>query len=135
MYERILGALKQDDSDAIVVGHAGNFAQLTGGGVTLVHVVHSHSLDESAYLEEQAEKYLAMWVDKLLAVGVSAAARVVQGEPADAIIGLARELSADLIIMATHGHSGVRHVLVGSVTEDVVRNVDVPVLLVQSQDE
>jgi universal stress protein A len=114
MYQHILVPLKRNSSDEAVIEHAGFLARLTGGQVTLLHVVHSHSRDESAYLEEQARAYLEGWVKLLTGRGVSAAPRGI-----------------DLIIMATHGHSEVRHVFVGSVTEDVVRNGDLPVLLVR----
>lgn len=131
MYERILVPLKEDEGDEAVVEHAGSLALLTGGHVTLMHVVHSHSRDEAAFLETKAHEYLQTWLGRLAARAVPASARVVQGEPAAGITALARELDADLIIMATHGHSEVRHVFVGSVTEDVIRNGDTPVLLVQ----
>lgn len=131
MYERILVTLKWDPSDEAVVEHAGSLALLSGGHVTLAHVVHSHSRDQSAYLEERALTYLSEQIERLATVGVQATARVVVGEPADGITTLARKLKADLIVMATHGHSEMRHVLVGSVTEDVVRQGDTPVLLVR----
>jgi len=128
-YERILAPLKQDATDELVVEHVTSLARLTGGRVTLLHVVHSHSRDETVYMEEQAAAYLKRWEARLAGQGVPADSRVVQGEPADAITAIADELRADLIVMATHGHSEVRHVLVGSVTEDVVRNGHAPVLL------
>ncbi len=134
MYERILVPLKRDHSDEIVVEHAGSLARLTGGSVTLVHVVHSHARDESVYLEKQARDYLATEADGLSARGVSVSTRVITGEPAEAITGVAQELDADLIIMATHGHREMRHVFMGSVTEDVIRNGATPVLLVRPKD-
>jgi nucleotide-binding universal stress UspA family protein len=54
----------------------------------------------------------------------------VADDPADAIVELANELDAALIAMATHGHSGLRHVLVGSVTEKVIKEGGRPVLVV-----
>ena len=131
MYERILVPLKQHAGDEAVVEHAGSLALITGGSVTLMHVVHSHSREEAAYLTEQAREYLDGWSERLTVRGVPVVSRVVQGEPAEAITTLARELNVDLIIMATHGHREMRHVLMGSVTEDVVRNGNTPVLLVQ----
>lgn len=97
----------------------------------LLHVVHSHSRDEAAFLEEQARIYLDGQVARLAAQGLAAEGRVASGEPAPAIVAAARDLGADLIVMATHGHREMRHVLVGSVTEDVVRNGIAPVLLVK----
>jgi len=134
-YQRILAPLKNDATDEAVVEHAGYVARLTGGEVTLVHVIHSHSRDEAAYREEQARLYLERLARGLSARGVSTDTRVVQGEPADAISAVAREGKMDLIVMATHGHSEVRHLIVGSVTEQVVRNGELPVLLVRPRED
>jgi nucleotide-binding universal stress UspA family protein len=52
-------------------------------------------------------------------------------EPADAIIQYARSANIDLIVMGTHGRSGLSHLLVGSVAERVVRTAPCPVLTVR----
>jgi nucleotide-binding universal stress UspA family protein len=54
-----------------------------------------------------------------------------EGTPFHEIIRCAREIDADLIVMGTHGHSGLAHVLLGSVTEKVVRKAPCPVLTVR----
>ena len=54
-----------------------------------------------------------------------------EGTPFYEIIRYAREADVDLIVMATHGHSGLAHVLLGSVTEKVVRKSPCPVLTVR----
>jgi nucleotide-binding universal stress UspA family protein len=131
MYERILVPLKGDSTDQGVVDHAGALAQLAGGTVTLLRVIHSHSRDEAAFLEEEARSYLDGQTARFAAEGVTAEGRVYWGEPAPIIISVARELEADIVVMATHGHREVRHVLVGSVTEDVIRDGVAPVLLVR----
>jgi nucleotide-binding universal stress UspA family protein len=53
------------------------------------------------------------------------------GSPAAEIIRAADELGADLIVMATHGRTGIGHLLVGSVAERVVRESELPVLTVR----
>jgi nucleotide-binding universal stress UspA family protein len=131
MYDRILVPLKGDRTDEAVVAHTGSLAQLSGGKVTLLRVIHSHSRDEATFLEGQARDYLDIQVKRLADEGVTAEGRVAWGEPAPAIVAAARELGADLVVMATHGHREMRHVLVGSVTEDVVRTGPTPVLLVR----
>jgi nucleotide-binding universal stress UspA family protein len=55
---------------------------------------------------------------------------VVQGEPPAAIIRAAEDFEADLIVMATHGHTGLNRALLGSTTERVVRESPIPVLTV-----
>jgi nucleotide-binding universal stress UspA family protein len=53
------------------------------------------------------------------------------GTPFYEIIQFAKETNADLIVMGTHGHSGLAHMLLGSVTEKVVRKAPCPVLTVR----
>jgi len=53
------------------------------------------------------------------------------GRPADTIVRVARERNADLIVMATHGRTGLGHVVLGSVAEKVVRLAPCPVLTVK----
>jgi universal stress protein A len=54
-----------------------------------------------------------------------------EGTPFYEIIQYAREANIDLIVMGTHGHTGLAHVLLGSVTEKVVRKAPCPVLTVR----
>lgn len=54
------------------------------------------------------------------------------GSPAQEIVNLAAEEAIDLIVMGTHGWTGLKHVLVGSVAENVVRTAACPVLIVRS---
>lgn len=56
--------------------------------------------------------------------------RVVVGTPTDAIVAQVRESGANLIVMGTHGRTGLRHLLFGSVTEAVMRVAPVPVIAV-----
>jgi nucleotide-binding universal stress UspA family protein len=60
---------------------------------------------------------------------------VVVGEPADEIVALARREHADLLVIATHGLSGYRKMLVGSTTEKVLRQTTVPVLVAPPPEE
>jgi len=57
---------------------------------------------------------------------------VVTGDPAVAIGAAAEEHGADLIVMATHGRTGIGHFFLGSVTERVVRESPVPVMTVRA---
>jgi nucleotide-binding universal stress UspA family protein len=56
------------------------------------------------------------------------------GSPANEIVKAAKEFHTDLIVISTHGRTGLQHVLVGSVTERVVRSSSVPVLTVKPRE-
>lgn len=58
-------------------------------------------------------------------------AEVAAGHPAETIVRIAQERDADLIVIGTHGHTGLHHMLLGSVAEKVVRLAPCPVLTVR----
>lgn len=60
--------------------------------------------------------------------------RVVWGRPANVICQTAEEENADLVLMTTHGRTGVRRYLIGSVADNVLRTIDRPLLLLHAQD-
>jgi len=62
----------------------------------------------------------------------SVEARVVEGDPAGAIVDLAREAGADVIVIGSHGRTGLGRLLMGSVAEHVVRKASCPVLTVKT---
>jgi len=82
----------------------------------------------------ELEEYLRH-IAKLLPEGISYTAEAQLGEhPSQIIIARAREEAPDVIVMATHGHTGLVRSLFGSVTEDVVRAGVAPVLVVHPED-
>ena len=62
-------------------------------------------------------------------------ARLVDGDPVDTIVEIARTENVDLITMGTHGRRGLSHLLIGSVAEKVVRQAPCPVLTVRVREE
>jgi nucleotide-binding universal stress UspA family protein len=60
---------------------------------------------------------------------------VTSGGPAHEICRAAETQAADLIVMATHGHTGLKHFMLGSVTENVVRHAPCPVLVVREREQ
>jgi nucleotide-binding universal stress UspA family protein len=68
----------------------------------------------------------------LKAFGSPPKASVLVGRPAEEIANYARDHSAAMIIMTTHGYSGVKHLLLGSTTEGVLRHANCPVLSIRA---
>lgn len=60
--------------------------------------------------------------------------RVRQGKPCAEIVAAARDLNIDLIVLATRGYTGLRHVLLGSTAEQVVRHAPCPVRVVRERE-
>jgi nucleotide-binding universal stress UspA family protein len=78
-----------------------------------------------------AEEYLAPIAAELRGKGVRVRTLVRRGEPAAEIVEAAREADADLIAMTTHGRSGLRRLIFGSVAEAVLRRAELPVFLMR----
>ncbi len=81
-------------------------------------------------LVEHAEQRLHEFVRLHVGKGVSTTVRAARGSVATKILEVASDEEADLIVISTHGETGLRHVLLGSVAEKVVRMAACPVLTV-----
>lgn len=113
--------------------------------LTLLHVVPQTpyatgeygAVDGSArtFLRTSGEQGLARLVEKEIHGTVPAVTLVCDGAPAVEIVELAKRLPADIIVISTHGRSGLKHVFLGSVTEQVVRHAPCPVLVVRENEK
>ncbi len=93
-------------------------------------------LDLPQFISESkaaAEKKLAGIVDSGWSAGRTVIKVVSDGSPRAEIVRYAREASIDLIVLSTHGRSGLSHVMLGSVSESVVRTAPCPVLTVRPE--
>lgn len=85
-------------------------------------------------LKAQLQAFLETALDRAKArmdkEGLPVSRTVRSGIPHDEIVAFAREEQADLIVMTTHGRKGISHLLLGSVTERVIRTAPCPVLVV-----
>ena len=79
-----------------------------------------------------AEGELATRAEHARAEGLSISTAVLIGTPADALVEAAQSQGADLIVVGTHGRTGLERVIIGSVAERVVRAAHCPVLTVKS---
>jgi universal stress protein A len=87
-----------------------------------------------AVVEEQrraARATLAAFAERAKKRGLRARVLVEEGSPYGVIVDAARRLKADVIIMTTHGRTGVKRALMGSVAETVLRHAPCPVLTVR----
>lgn len=82
-------------------------------------------------LKTSAMQEIQKWVAEVAAHVKDVEKMVVNGVPFVEIIGAAREKKADLIVIGTHGRTGIDHILFGSTAEKVVRKASCPVLTVR----
>jgi nucleotide-binding universal stress UspA family protein len=105
--------------------HVVGLAQALGLTVHLVRVTPHHEPESIDYLRKVGEE--------LRQQGVSSVdERLLHGQPAAAIIDFALEVEANLVVMTTHGRSGIGRWALGSVTDRVVRHCGDPVLVVRA---
>ncbi len=79
----------------------------------------------------EARRYLAPIAESLASRGIRVRTEARHGEPVTEILACAREVGADLIAMTTHGRTGLGRLLFGSVAEAVLRQAEIPVLLMR----
>jgi nucleotide-binding universal stress UspA family protein len=136
----ILAPIDFSDSSLEALDVARDLAGRYGSEIVLVHVVPvipegadilSETSDEEDLIE-QAKPRLAELADKLKQQGMRARAIIGEGNDAGPeILRIADAEKADLIVIATHGRTGLRRLAFGSVTEKIVRTADCPVLVLR----
>ncbi len=140
--KRFLCPIDFSDASQAAEAEAQRLAAALGAEIVLLHVMTEAPLwTESiraakvrAVFESQrawATTALETRVSALTAAGVPARARVTTGLAWEEILRAAREEQADAIVMGTHGRSGLDRMLLGSVTESVLRQSACPVLTVR----
>jgi nucleotide-binding universal stress UspA family protein len=87
------------------------------------------SVDE---LTRSAEKRMSNFAGAHLRALGNVTTKVLIGRPAEEVVSYAKSHNAALVIMTTHGYSGVKHVLLGSTTEAVLRHATCPVLSIRN---
>ncbi len=143
--QRILLPTDFSTYSATATKYACEFATKFDAELHLLHTLEVHvasapnfimGLDLSKYVEEsraEAEKAMSQVLDPQWSAGRTVVQTVVEGSPKAEIIRYARTHDIDLIVMATHGRTGLAHVLMGSVAEAVVRTAPCPVLTVRPE--
>ena len=141
--QRILVPLDFSESAESILAWAGHLAKEHGSTVMLLHVYHlpvEFQQLEGAYLppdfwasvKAEAEESLARLEAELGQRGVEVETVVCEGYAATVIVEEAKARDVDLIVIGTHGLSGLKHLLLGSIAERVVQKAPCPVLSVKT---
>jgi len=116
---------------ALVLLHVIDLPYQVGPDSLIVPEDSAAPISIKQYAIQSAEAHLQDIADRLAQDGVTATGVVVLGVPVDEINRVAEGQRADLIVMGTHGRTGFRHLVAGSVAERVVRSSKVPVLTIR----
>ncbi|MEF8937287.1 MAG: universal stress protein, partial [Halovenus sp.] len=142
MYDDILFPTDGSDGAADTFDHVLDIAATHDATVHILFVtdttqtsatrIRSELLDT---LEAEGEEIVAETAARAEQRDVSTVTEVVQGEPYREIVEYADSREIDLVVMPTHGRQGLERFLLGSTTERVVRQANVPVLTIQPDDD
>lgn len=128
---------------AAATEYAATLASSLDAGIHLVHVLeeppfaHAHQFHPALGADRWEERYqeararLAAVKDALAAEGVRASAEVRTGSATGELLEASVDYGADLIVMGTHGRSGLEHLIIGSIAERLIRTARCPVLAVR----
>jgi nucleotide-binding universal stress UspA family protein len=146
LYRTILVPLDGSQRAEVVLRHVEDLALRFQARVVFLQIVEPAALvmaPEAAYMNlrrndfeqriAKAEAYLAVQQGKFRQIGIEAETRIAVGPAVEAIAKAAERENADLIVLASHGRSGLSQVFYGSVAAGVLQRVSRPLLLVRSQ--
>ena len=136
--QTILAPTDFSELAARAIAYAFELASARGGKV---HIMHAYNVptypdglaigvDIVTPIEQAAQRALALQADKYASRPELGGVILEMGDARESIVRHAKQLSADLIVMGTHGRTGFSHMLLGSVAERVVRTAPCPVLVV-----
>lgn len=148
-YQRIMVPVDDSQTSLQALKEACSLAQAMDATVVVVHVVDLGQFDwgapgftDAAALRKAVEntgvKVLKRASEELKKVGVKHETLILESAGdriADLLVEQATEEKCDLIVMGTHGFSGLMHLLLGSVAEGVIRKSNVPILLVRRKED
>jgi nucleotide-binding universal stress UspA family protein len=144
MFNHILVPIDGSETSMLAVSKASGLALAFGSRITLIHVIDNYpfigvgadyALGQNEYLAAattSANAALARGVAALAAEGLHSDQRVIDGHVVhEGIVDTANAIAADLIVMGSHGRSGIEKLLLGSVTQRVLQDAPMPVLVVK----
>jgi len=146
MYKKIMVPLDGSELAECVLPHVEAFIKgFNTSDVILVRVVEPERSYSGEYVispemlakresetQSSAKDYLDKIVNRLKHEGTALHAEVIVGRVTESLANYAVENDIDLILIATHGHSGVTRWVRGSVADKILRSADVPVLMVRA---
>jgi nucleotide-binding universal stress UspA family protein len=135
MYKNILLPLDGSEISESAIPHVQALALGCGTKkVTIAHVVERKRYEGMLAAGKRPGVYLQRTAERLKAKGINTHIELLTGDPSEAIVSYADNSPCDIIVMASHGRSGVTRWAIGSVADKVFRASSVPVLMVKASE-
>ncbi|NOZ67687.1 MAG: universal stress protein [Deferribacteres bacterium] len=140
IYKTIILAVDGSDVSRNALRHAVELTKQNNGTLIAVHVIPPIDvMDIETFkpeslikgLKEEGKKILSEVRELAAGEDVKVQTTIEEGIPFEVICEAARNANADLIVMGSHGHTGIGKVFIGSVTERVISRAHCPVLVVK----
>ena len=135
--KRIGAAVEHSEGDAAIISAALNMARIQKADLILIHVANTPGVEVygkeggGAHVSSD-EQYLEQMAAELADKNVSVATELRFGKPVDEIVSAVKEASIDLLVMGSHGHSGLADIVFGQTASVVQHRVSIPVYIVKS---
>lgn len=142
--QKILCPLDFSDASRNALRYANEFAQSMNAKITVLHVIQPQPVVADinvpfvpleSEIENNAKAELHQFIREEVSEGVVVEEVLAFGLPSDCIIAQARKEDVDVIILGTHGRTGLSRLLLGSTAETVMRCAVRPVLVVKAQEK
>jgi nucleotide-binding universal stress UspA family protein len=131
MFNTILVSLDGSPESNVSLPLALTLAQSCGGSIWLLRVVTESVLPDDHAATHAAGQSMERIATELASSGVDVHPVIREGDAAQEIVHLSRDVGADLIVMRTRGRSGLERALFGSVAEQVLQKIGIPLVLVR----
>jgi nucleotide-binding universal stress UspA family protein len=135
-WKNILVATDGSEYSDAALDEAVNYAKSYGGHLNIINAVYTNdeflanAPDVVEKMISKAKEALEETRERVAGHGVDASVYVREGEPYKAIVDLAEELNIDTIVMGSHGRTGLKRILMGSVTSRVIGHSPCPIMVV-----
>lgn len=131
MYERILVPIDGSQLAKKAGFEAVQLAKKIGATLIVTNIIDQQETKPYEELENNAKEYIKEIVDNALENNVKCESQIIYGSPKYDIMTLTRKSEADCVMLGTHGKTGLSSTLLGSFAQNVIKNINLPIILIK----
>ena len=131
MFEKILVPTDGSELAKKAGFEAVKVAKKIGGKVIVTHIIDQNFTKPYEVLEKQGQEYIQVIIDNALENDVTCESMIIFGSPKYDIVTVTRKSEADCVMLGTHGKTGLTSKLLGSFAQNVIKTIDLPIILIK----